>query len=735
MIHGFEPRLYQETILSTCVDKNCLVVLPTGMGKTAIAMLLAVQRLKNFPQSKILFLAPTKPLAEQHLSTFKRFVSCEENNFSLFTGEVPPETREQLWKDVKMIFSTPQGLENDVISKKILLENVSLIIFDEAHRAVGDYSYVFIAKQYMKQAKFPKILALTASPGSDLEKIDEVCKNLFIDGVEIRSDKDPDVQPYVQEMDMKWVKVELPEQFLEIKKFLENCLKSKLVEMKNLGINKSVDFFSKRDLLAMQADFHAKMASGERDFTIMRAVSLLAELMKAQHALELLESQGITALNKYMEKIFSEAGTTKVKAVKNLVQDLNFKSAFIKAQKLFEAGVEHPKLAELAKIMGDEFNANSKAKIILFTQYRDSASKIYDIISKIRGVFPVIFVGQAKKGETGLSQKKQIEILQQFSDGFYNVLIATSVAEEGLDIPRVDLVMFYEPIPSAIRTIQRRGRTGRQEKGRVIVLMAKGTRDEGYRWSAFNKEKRMHTILDTLKNKVNAQFSRQPTLANFTQEGNNIKIFADYREKSSGILKDLCDLGVNIKLEMLECADYILSSRVGVEVKLVDDFVNSIVDGRLLQQLKELKSKFDRPVVIIEGESDIYAVRNVHPNAIQGMLATIAVSYGIPLIKTKNSKETAGILIAIAKREQSKDESKDFSLHTERKPLTLKEQQEYIVSSLPSVGPVAAKELLKYFKSVKSIVNASEDDLKKVDKVGDKIAKGIRDSVEKEYEE
>lgn len=733
MLSNFEPRLYQETILSTCVDKNCLVVLPTGMGKTAIAMLLAVQRLKNFPQSKILFLAPTKPLAEQHLNTFKKYVAFDESKLVLFTGEVPPDVREQMWKDAKIVFSTPQGLENDVISKKILLDDVSLLVFDEAHRAVGDYAYVFIAKQYQRQAKFPKVLALTASPGSDLEKIDEVCKNLFIEGVEIRTDKDPDVQPYIQEMNIKWVKVDLPEQFIEIKHFLENCLKSKLNDMKSLGITKSVDFFSKRDLLAMQADFHAKMSSGERDFTMMRAVSLLAELMKAQHALELLESQGITALNNYMTKIFSEAKTTKVKAVKNLVQDLHFKSAFIKAQKLFEAGVEHPKLAELEKIMAEEFKANSKAKIILFTQYRDSASKIYDIISKIRGVFPVIFVGQAKKGDTGLSQKKQIEILQQFSDGFYNVLIATSVAEEGLDIPRVDLVIFYEPIPSAIRTIQRRGRTGRQEKGRVIVLMAKGTRDEGYRWSAFNKEKRMHTILDTLKNKVSARLVSQPTLANFTQD-NTIKIFADYREKSSGILKELCDLGVNLKLEMLECADYILSSRVGVEIKLVDDFVNSIVDGRLLQQLKELKSKFERPIVIIEGEGDIYAVRNVHPNAIQGMLATIAVSYGIPILKTKNSKETAGILIAIAKREQNKDENKDFSLHTERKPLTPNEQQEYIISSLPSVGPSAAKELLKYFKSVKNIINASEDDLKKVDKVGDKIAKGIKDTVEKEYE-
>ncbi|MBW3004753.1 hypothetical protein KY310_02890, partial [Candidatus Woesearchaeota archaeon] len=314
------------------------------------------------------------------------------------------------------------------------------------------------------------------------------------------------------------------------------------------------------------------------------------------------------------------------------------------------------------------------------------------------------------------------------------VLIATSVAEEGLDIPKVDLVMFYEPLPSAIRTIQRRGRTGRQDKGRVIVFLAKNTRDEGYRWSSFHKEKRMHRVLKDLKSKLQLRKEAQPKLAKFCDDVQKIKIFADYREKGSGTIKELCDLNVDLKLEMLDSADYVLSSRVGVEIKNVKDFVDSIVDGRLLGQLKVLKEKFERPVVIIEGQEDMFSMRNVHPNAIRGMLATIAVSYGIPVIQTKDFKDTAHTLLAMARREQEKNGDKDFSLHSCKKPLTLKEQQEYIVSSLPSVGPSAAKELLKHFKSVKNVVNASEDKLKEVNKVGQKIAKGIKDVVEKEYD-
>ena len=113
--------------------------------------------------------------------------------------------RKKQWKEKQIIFSTPQGLENDIITNRIDLSEVSLLGVDESHRAVGDYAYVFLAKQYTKKAKFPRILGLTASPGSDMEKIKEVCNNLFIEDIEVRSTEDEDVKPYVKEIDIKWV--------------------------------------------------------------------------------------------------------------------------------------------------------------------------------------------------------------------------------------------------------------------------------------------------------------------------------------------------------------------------------------------------------------------------------------------------------------------------------------------------------------------------------------------------
>ena len=731
MLHNVTPRLYQETILATCCEKNTLVVLPTGMGKTLVAILLAAQQLKKYPEKKILFVAPTKPLVEQHVATFKRHLNLSEEDYALFTGNVRPEKREILWKTAQFIFSTPQGLENDTISSRIDLSQVSLLIIDEAHRAVGDYAYVFLAKQYLKKGTPPKILGLTASPGSDLEKITEVCENLGIEAVEIRTDEDPDVKPYIQEVNIDWIKVILPESFLSIKKHLEVCINTKMVQVKEFGYANSINL-QRTELLKLQGLLHAKMSQGEKSFELLKSLSLVAEVMKVHHALELLETQGIAPLQIYFDKLIQESVHSKVKAVKNLVIDSNFKTAMWKTKQLIEENIEHPKLAELKRIIQNLLRENPRQKIIIFCQYRDSAVNIKSTLANIDGCYSNLFFGQAKKGETGLSQKEQQAMLQEFKDGMFQILIATSVAEEGLDIPNVDVVIFYEAIPSAIRQIQRRGRTGRNEKGRVIVLIAKDTRDEGYRWSAFHKEKKMHRILHDLKSKTNFQEKKEQIVIPEIQQY-PFTILVDHREKGSPVVKQLVDMGCQLKLEQLQSADYVVSGRVGVEYKTAEDFINSIIDGRLLAQMKELKQHFERPLLIIEGDSDLYHLRNVHMNSIRGMLAAITISFGIPLLQTKTPQETANIIAVIAKREQEY-ENRDINLRGEKKPLSLKELQEYVISSLPGIGPRLAKPLLEHFGSVKKIVNASLDELKEIELIGEKKAQRIREVLDKEYQ-
>ena len=421
---------------------------------------------------------------------------------------------------------------------------------------------------------------------------------------------------------------------------------------------------------------------------------------------------------------------------------------------------EHPKLVELKEIIKKELDPidpeNLKKKIIIFSQYRDSGSKITHEMNSL-GFKTKLFVGQAKKKDTGLSQKKQKEMLEEFSNSDFNILVSSSVGEEGLDIPQVDLVIFYEPVPSAIRKIQRSGRTGRLEKGRIIMLITKDTVDEIYYHVAKNKEKRMYRAIDGIKKTFNYENALKAFEKNGSEKSaktimdygesvtdeelkdagkqvsEKLRIIADYREKGSNVLKDLADNdSVNLGLEKLSIGDFLLSSRVVVEYKTVQDFVDSIIDGRLLSQLKELK-KYEKPVLLIEGDQDIYSARRIHPNAIRGMIATITISYGIPLIQTKNSKETSELMLIIAKNEQL-DGKSEIQYH-HGKPLTLKEQQEYFISALPNIGMGGAVPLLKEFKSVKNIVNASEEDLKKVDLIGPKKSKGIKDIFDAEWYE
>ena len=219
-----------------------------------------------------------------------------------------------------------------------------------------------------------------------------------------------------------------------------------------------------------------------------------------------------------------------------------------------------------------------------------------------------------------------------------------------------------------------------------------------------------------------------------------MKIIVDHRERPSGIIKELGRRGFDVEVRQLITADYIVESKdragntitVGIERKVQSDFLNSIIDRRIIEQLVYLKENFSIPLLIIEGSENIYTLRNFHPNSVRGMLASIAIDFQVPMIHTKNTNDTAALLEVIARRlERPRSQ---LSLLKKKKPATLKEQQEYLVESLPLIGPQMAKTLLKSFKSVKNVMNAAEDELLKIDNMGKKKIEGIKAVIDKEYE-
>lgn len=747
---AIESRLYQQILAGDVLKKgNTMVVAPTALGKTIVAILVAADRLNKVKNSKVLVLAPSKPLAIQHEDSFKEFLTLPCTSI---TGAIKTDERVKRWEESRIICATPQTVESDLLNGRYDLGSVSLIVFDECHHGVGSYSYVYLASRYVRESKFNLILGLTASPGSDKSKINEVCKNLYIQNIVVKTEDDTDVKPYFNPVEIDWVRIKMSEELEKIKVHVNKALKIRLKALKNMGIIKTVSV-GKTDVLKARGRIQGEIArTTNPDKELFQAISILSAVINLQHAEELIETQGVSTFNKYVARLRKK----KTKAAKSLLWDDNFSRAVKLARNAEKNGWEHPKLRELSKILKKElglgdgqtklqstrFTENeddTSSKIIVFTQYRDTLEMIHQKLEK-DGIKSAKFFGQAAKdGKKGLTQKQQKAIIKSFRMGEYDVLLSTSVAEEGIDIPAVDLVILYEPVPSEVRMIQRRGRTGRKRTGRVKVLVTNGTRDEAYFWSSINKEHHMKNQLiddDVLKELNQSAVQRMENekkvkVIDKPKKENDFPIvYADSREGNSKVIRHLTEMEMDVKIRSMAVGDYQVSDEVAIERKTAKDFVDSLIDKRLFKQARELSEEFKKPLLILEGD-DLYAGM-VNANAIRGSIASIALDFGISIIPTRNAQDTAAMIKRIAIREQN-GEHTPVQIRTDKKPVSLLEQQLFIIESLPNIGPVNAKALLEHFGSVGNVINASEKDLQEVEGIGKKTAENIRSVIDSKY--
>jgi Fanconi anemia group M protein len=788
---GFiERRRYQLQLASDARDAHTLVCLPTGLGKTTVSLLVTADRLHEVGGTA-LFLAPTKPLVQQHADFYREALSIPDDEITVFTGEVRPDDRADLWTESRIVIATPQVVENDLIGGRISLADVTHLTFDECHRATGDYAYVYIAERYHADADAPLVTGMSASPGGDEEAILTVCENLGLSEVAVMTEDDADVADYTHDTEVEWERVTLPDPVLDIRDAINEVITDRLEQLKALGVtNKTSPDLSQRDLNAMRGQLQDLIDADQSEG--YEGMSIHAEVMKLRRAVELAETQSVESLRRYFERQRNAARASGAsKASQRLVSEPKVREAMRKAEGFDDL---HPKFRQTRVLLAQTLGIGGGDRVIVFTESRDTAEALTDFLSESFDTRR--FVGQGdKEGSDGMTQNEQGETLDAFRSGAFEVLVSTSVAEEGLDVPEVDLVLFYEPVPTAIRSIQRKGRTGRQDEGRVVVLMAEDTRDEAFFWISRRREQEMEDELKALKgvaDEMEAELddsqtaldsfdgaasadaeangdtaaeadggaATQPGLADFgtangdgdaaptdedgddavvaqagtEDEDEDVEIVVDQRELDSAIARDLSTReGMATRLETLAVGDYVVSDRVAVERKTVSDFLDTLTGGdrSLFDQVGDLSRHYARPVVLIEGEG-LYEERNVHPDAIRGALASLTVDFGVSVLRTEGEGDTADLLAVLAEREQT-TRDRAVSVHGEKSAKTLAEQQEYVVGAIADIGPVTARSLLEHFGSVEAVMTAREEDLLDVDGVGEVTADRIRDVVGSDY--
>jgi len=783
-----ERRAYQTELAATAREHHTLVCLPTGLGKTTVSLLVTADRLQAVGGTAML-LAPTKPLVRQHADFYREALQIPDEEVVVFTGEVSPADRGELFESARVVIATPQVVENDLVGGRIDLSGVTHLTFDECHRASGDYAYNYIAERYHADAEAPLVTAMSASPGGDEEEILAVCENLGVAEVEVMTEADADVAAYTHETEVDWETIELPEEIREIRDALNEVIEDRLEKLRDLGVTrKSSPDLSESDLKSLRADLQQLIDNDQSEG--YEGMSIHAELRKLKTAVTYVETQSVESLRRYLDRQRNAARSSGAsKASQRLVSDPKVREAMRRAE---EYDDDHPKYTRAHSMIAETLAIRGGDRVIVFTESRDTAETLTAFLGEDFDV--ARFVGQNdREGSEGMTQTEQAETLDRFRAGEFEVLVSTSVAEEGLDVPEVDLVLFYEPVPTAIRSIQRKGRTGRQDEGRVVVLMAEDTRDEAYFWISRRREQEMEDQLRELKgvaDEIETELGeQQASLGEFAAadgdldardealqefedddgeagdgadsdddvgaddeeaaadatvatagvgtdtDEETVEVVVDQRETDSSIARELSRRDdVSVRLETLEVGDYVLSDRVVVERKSVADFLSTLTGGErsMFEQVGDAARHYARPVVVVEGE-DLYGTRDVHPNAVRGALASLAVDFDASVLFTDDEDDTAELLHVLAGREQETSD-REVSVHGEKSAKTLPEQQEYVVSSIADIGPVTAGSLLDHFGTVEAVMTAREADLLDVDGVGEVTAQRVREVVGSEYD-
>lgn len=537
---NYPMRKYQYSIVEKALFRNTLVSLPTGLGKTFIAAVVMYNFYRWYPRSKIVFMAPTKPLVAQQIEACFNIVGMPQEDTSQLTGTMVPERRVQSWADKRVFFLTPQVLTNDLSRGACPATLIKCLVLDEAHRGLGNHAYCQVVRRLREYRHDFRILALSATPGSDLQAVRQVITNLMISHIELRSEDNPDIKDYIHHRTIDKIVVPLGEELTRLKARYLSVLRvyvNKLIDMKVL-FTRDETTLSKFQILQARDAFRQNPPESLPSKMFGVVEGLFALCMTLYHSYELMLQHGTKSFYKFLkDTLHGDRGHSlarsellRNKVFQDLMEELAEKfdpksslsqtSKHHSSQIFSEIGcphpqginhdlpyvISHPKIAKLLSIVIDHHqkfaDEGSSTKIMIFSQYRDSVLEITELLQYYHPLVKAMsFIGQSSvaRGGRGFSQKEQLKVVKQFREGGFNTLISTCVGEEGLDIGEVDLIICYDAPKSPIRLVQRMGRTGRKREGRIVVLVTKGKEEQMYNHSQYQKKSINAALADKKK--------------------------------------------------------------------------------------------------------------------------------------------------------------------------------------------------------------------------------------------
>ncbi|KAF2750612.1 P-loop containing nucleoside triphosphate hydrolase protein [Sporormia fimetaria CBS 119925] len=519
-------RDYQFNIVAKGLYHNLLVALPTGLGKTFIAATVMLNWFRWTVDAQIVFVAPTRPLVAQQVEACFNIAGIPRSQTTMLIGGVAPGLRAEEWINKRVFFMTPQTLLNDLKSGIADPKKIVLLVVDEAHKATGSYAYVEVVSLIKRFNPSFRVLALTATPGSDVKSVQKVIDGLQISRIEIRTEKSFDIRQYIHQRSVEkkvFKNSEEMEMCMELYSAALMPAVKKLAGMNAFWSSNPIDL---TPYGCTQASRKWMMEQGRnanqgQKSMVMMLCSILGSISQG---MELLKYHSISPFYLKMKEFRDDTAKSKSKYKEEICNSEAFQKLMNRLDGWVsnEEFIGHPKLEYLQQVILEHFldagdgqlaegAPPSQTRVMVFAHFRDSAEEIVRVLKRHEPMIrPRVFVGQAgSKNSEGMAQKDQLAAVEKFKNGTFNTLVATSIGEEGLDIGEVDLIVCYDSKASPLRMLQRMGRTGRKRQGRIVLLQMQGKEEQDFIKAKDSYEKMQELIANGTSFSFHEETSRR----------------------------------------------------------------------------------------------------------------------------------------------------------------------------------------------------------------------------------